>query len=295
MTSELETVAGRLRRDGFALPFPAFSKADAASLLEDYNRACEIADRHPILGAVHTVFKPHMIWQWADAIAHCDTILDVVQEALGEDILIWSMDVFKRTPTSAAALDGPPRRSDEIAPTGLDWHQDSHYLGLEPLGDIMRVWLALTPATLENGTMRYLRASHAKGNLPHLRPDPTVGFAHRGPCIDMAVDANDIVPVCLEPGEFAIHDIRTAHDSGANKTDRARVSVTVTYISSRVRAPRRLSAMPARGCRNRDQAFELEARPSSDLAPGAINAFFNALNARINHMRAEGVPDFAGL
>lgn len=295
MNRELATVTGRIRTDGFAMPFSAFSRADATSLLEDYNRTCKIANQYPMLGAVHTVFKPHMIWKWADEIAHCDTMLDVVQEVLGEDILIWSMDVFRRTPEAAVALDVAPKRSDEIAPTGLNWHQDSLYLGLEPLSEIVRVWLALTPATLENGTMRYLRGSQANGTLPHIHPDPAARFAHRGPCIDIEVPEKDIVPVQLGPGEFAIHDIRTAHDSGANKTGRARVSVTVTYISGRVRAPRRLSAMPARGCHNKGQAFEFEARPSSDLDPASVDAFLNALNARINHMRAEGVPDFAGL
>ncbi len=279
--------------DGFAFPFVAFLECEANSLLKAYEATALIASRDLVLASLHTVLKPHLIWLWADAIANHPPILDVVEEVLGPDILIWSMDIFRREPSRGADLHKCPDRSDQIAPIGLDWHQDSLYLGLHPNDEVVRVWLALTSTMPENGTMRYLRGSHRLGTCPHLPADSATGFL-RGPRVLAEIDHEAIVPVCLNPGCFSMHDIRIIHDSGANMTDASRVAVSITYISARVKPSVRCSAMPVRGCEG-GLAFDRETRPVRDLAPQAVNGFVQALRARIEHMRAEGVPDILNI
>ena len=284
-------VSERLARDGFVMPFTAFTEEETSALADAYNDSRTIAARDPLLAAVHTVFKPHLIWRWADTIVHHPRILDVVEAVLGHDILVWQMDVFRRDPHVTVSDEGrPPERSDEIASTGLDWHQDSLYLGLEPVEGVVRVWLALTETTIENGTMRYLRGSHRLGTRPHQYPDSHAGFAARGPRVELQIDDKEIVPVCLGPGDFAMHDIRIVHDSGPNRTDRTRVAVSITYVSAHIRATRRCSAMLARGCM--PLTFDGETRPPADLDAESLTAFMRALQSRVEHMRAEGVPGF---
>ena len=48
------------------------------------------------------------------------------------------------------------------------WHQDMAYFGWSPPERIVGVWIALDPATAENGCMRVIPGTHREGPVPHV-------------------------------------------------------------------------------------------------------------------------------
>ena len=74
---------------------------------------------------------PYLILPWAARMARDPRILDVVEDLIGPDILIWTSTFFIKEPGS---------------PMVAAWHQDATYYGLDPVEPIA-VWLALTEAS----------------------------------------------------------------------------------------------------------------------------------------------------
>lgn len=285
-------IKSSIEDEGFCFPLRAFTEQESAEISQQYQQFVLNVQSDPLLARLHSVFKPHLIAMWADRIAHHPRILDAVEVVLGPELLVWSMDVFRRPAANRLASDATDNQdSDEmVAPKGLDWHQDSLYMDFEPLEKVVRVWLALTPTTLANGTMRYLRGSHRRGRVSHTVTGAEQQYLERGPTVHSDVDESNVVPVILSPGEFAIHDIRTVHDSGVNESSEDRVAVSVTYLSSVVQTNRSDSAMVARG-QVADSTFTLERRPAYDLSPGSYEAFVKAIHIRLQHMQSDGVFD----
>jgi len=60
------------------------------------------------------------------------------------------------------ALMKPPHRGAE-----KPWHQDNAYFDWTPLDGVLGVWIALDPATVENGCMQIAPGSHRAGAAPH--------------------------------------------------------------------------------------------------------------------------------
>ena len=60
------------------------------------------------------------------------------------------------------ALMKPPHRGAE-----KPWHQDNAYFDWTPLEGVVGVWIALDPATVENGCMQIVPGSHRQGPTPH--------------------------------------------------------------------------------------------------------------------------------
>lgn len=277
----------RFGERGFSFPCTAFSPHEAAEVLRGLREYREKLRAFPSLKVLDGAFKSYLLTPWLDRIVHRAAILDVVERLLGHDLLAWSVDVFVRS--AAPSLHDPARDTEDelgsVAPRGLTWHQDSPYLGLDPLDGIMRVWVALTSTTLQNGTMRYLPGSHLRGEREHAYTEQEPADALRGQRVCLDIDETTAVPVVLSPGEFSLHDIRTIHDSGENLTSLDRICVAVTYITPEVK-PRgmRDSAMLVRG-NDTHGYYELEPRPSAELEPRAIEAYLTALGVRLSRLR----------
>lgn len=141
-------------------------------------------------------------------------LLDMVSQLIGEDFLNWGSSLF-----------GKPARNGLPTP----WHQDGSYWPIRPLATCS-VWIALDPATPENGCMRYLPGSHAaRAMLPHKVAKDGAKTLERELALDpaMAASARDLV---LEPGQFALFDVYMAHGSRENRSDRRRAGVVFRYM-----------------------------------------------------------------
>jgi non-heme Fe2+,alpha-ketoglutarate-dependent halogenase len=259
-----------LAADGFVFPFRALDADDSSAYrrrLEAYDS--EMVDRGGAWKAFRHFPKVHLVADWADELIRHPRILDTVERLLGPDLLVWSTAIFVR-----------PANSGDV----LAWHQDALHYGLRGFEDgAVRVWLALTPTTMANGTMRFARGTHLEGIVAHKTDADRDTVRARGLEVDIEVDESRTVPVLLQAGQFSIHHLAVAHCSGPNSTLDARVNFAIDYFAPSVQpvgGPDR--AMLVRGT-DTHHHFELEERlPLGD--PAATAHFKQSVAMRVRRL-----------
>ena len=129
--------------DGFVFPVSIMSAGQAQ---QHCQRLVELEAEH---GAMHYRVKPYLVSTAAHQVATNPPLLDAVESIIGPDILLW---------------DGSYVIKEACDDRYVSWHQDLTYWGLEMQSDydLVSVWVALTPATQENGCMRFVRGSHTQ-------------------------------------------------------------------------------------------------------------------------------------
>jgi phytanoyl-CoA hydroxylase len=113
------------------------------------------------------------------------------------------------------------------------WHQDMAYFGWSPPERIVGVWIALDPATAENGCMQVIPGTHRAGPVPHV---------HARDCQipDERVAADRAVLVPLPPGGALFFTSLLHHGTPPNRTPHRRWAVQFHYVGESVRAIDRL-------------------------------------------------------
>ena len=143
------------------------------------------------------------------------TFLDIVEQLIGPDIILWASTVFGK----------PPREGLEVP-----WHQDGQYWPIRPRATVT-MWIALDDATVENGCMRVIPGTHRMGDFSHEvsdREDLVLNNVLDDPRLDLAT-ARDVV---LEAGQFSLHDIGIVHGSQPNRSARRRAGFAIRYMPS---------------------------------------------------------------
>lgn len=136
------------------------------------------------------------------ALAMHPDILDLVEQVIGPDVILWGCHVFCK-----------PAEEGYETP----WHQDGHYWPIRPLANCT-VWVALEPSTRENGCLRVIPGSQAAKQLhPHLHEDRT-DLTLNQRMADGSFDESDAVDIELEPGQMSMHDIYMIHGAQANRS-----------------------------------------------------------------------------
>jgi non-haem Fe2+, alpha-ketoglutarate-dependent halogenase len=209
------------RRDGCLFPVEVLSPVEVLEYHDALTRHLVLCARvGGLVGVASHGPKIHLLWPWADRLVRHPRLLRLAQDILGPDVLIWNTSIFVKEPGGTA----------DIA-----LHQDAVSYDLERCeGRAFRVWLALTPTTVENGTMRFAVGSHRGGVLPHRRARDDSGQA-RGDEVASEVPATDIRDVLLRAGQCSVHDPLVVHGSGLNRTDTPRVTFAVDYLATCVR------------------------------------------------------------
>ncbi len=237
-------------RDGVVFPLRVLEVHEAQQCLAGLERIeGERAGRlPPSLNA-----KPHLLIPWAWDVVHDARILDAVEDLLGPDILCWATSFIVKN-----ARDG----------RYVAWHQDATYWGLSS-PKAVTVWIALTPATKQNGCVRFLPGTH-RAARPHADTRDRMNLLGRRESVAEAVDESRALDAELTPGEASLHDALILHGSNANRTEGRRVGFSLRYIPACVRhtGPGRNSATLVRG---RDLGhFDLEERPEGEFHPAAV-------------------------
>lgn len=119
------------------------------------------------------------------SLATTPTILEVVSDLLGPDVLIWKSQLWIKEAGSGSHV---------------GWHQDSRYWGLTPIQSC-NVWLAITDVEQANGPMEFLSGSH-RAPLPTVDTYQPENLLTRGQAIDFGgggggPDPNLVVPDLL--------------------------------------------------------------------------------------------------
>ena len=161
----------------------------------------------------------------------------------------------------------------------MSWHQDLNYWGLDT-DDLITVWLALSPATLESGCMRVLPQSHRGDMMPHEDKFEADNLLTRGQEISVEVDDAKTVAMPLAPGEMSLHNGRLAHASGPNGSTDRRIGLSLHYMPTNTRQiiGDWDSAALARG-EDRYGHFTHTPRPKQDFDPEVVPFHEKATNA----------------
>lgn len=203
----------RYERDGIAFPISVFSTVEVSR----FRSGLELILENCSNCSVKRLDTLHLFYDWAHRLVTNATLLDAVEEVLGNDILVYGTLVFYK----------PPRDSSYAS-----WHQDSFYSGLH-LSPSTSAWIALTPSHPGNGCMRAVPGSHVLGPLDHdtIRDDPNL-LNRRGERVIMTVDESRVLDVVLQPGEMSLHQSTIVHGSSSNTSDEPRIGFIVRFVTS---------------------------------------------------------------
>ncbi len=255
-----ETAVTQYHRDGYYFPVQILDDEQAAAkrtLLENF----EGTQGKPIGGAQRS--KSHLLFKWVDDLMRHSKMLDAVEDLIGPDILCWNTLFWIKEAGSESFV---------------SWHQDLRYWGLDT-SDLVSVWLALSPATLESGCMRVLPRSHKGDLLPHKDEYKSDNLLTRGQEIAVEVDEAEAVAMPLKPGQISLHNVRLAHASGLNRSTDRRIGLSLHYMptSTKQILGEWDSAALVRG-EDRFGHFHLTPRPARDLDTAAVQFHEKATN-----------------
>lgn len=201
------------RGDGFVFPLKVFSKDEVSSFRSELELIANGRDED----SMKRLDRLHLFFDWAYRLVTQETLLNAIEDILGEDILVYGTLVFYK----------PPHDSSYAS-----WHQDSVYSGLH-LSPSTSAWIALTPSHQANGCMRVIAGSHKLGSLNHVNvSDPNL-LNRRGERIDTAVDESQAVDIVLRPGEMSLHHSNIVHGSNPNTSAEPRIGFIVRFVTNR--------------------------------------------------------------
>ena len=118
------------------------------------------------------------------------------------------------------------------------WHQDLGYFHIEGT-QVCTTWCPLDPVDADSGAVRFAVGSHRTGAF--YRPnffvsDEPIPGTEGDVVPDVEAAGFEIVSFDLEPGDITVHDARTLHSSGPNRTtDRRRRAISVRYCGDDAR------------------------------------------------------------
>jgi non-heme Fe2+,alpha-ketoglutarate-dependent halogenase len=243
------------RYDGYLFPFAALSSEEVGE--------CNLglARYEAWLGG--PVNKADRRWRsaayvmlpWADALVRHAKVLDIVEDLIGPDILVYTVTFFIKEAES---------------PTFAAWHQDATYFGLDP-HEHVTAWVALSDASAEAGCMEVVSAKGEPRQLRHA----ALGLKHSinggGQAIVEQFDEAGGTMMGLPAGSFSLHHTLCRHRSAPNRARHRRVGLGISYIPAHCRLTGSVR-MCARLVRGRDTGghFELIPGPEGELHPAAL-------------------------
>ena len=272
MSSQIRGLSERYAETGCAYPIDILSRSEAA----EYRARIEEAERHPRGDRPFPYLKPYLALTVINELVRLPAVLDVVEEIIGPDILVWDGALIVKEPH---------------APGKFTWHQDLTYWGLRPKEGVVSTWLALSPSTAKSGCVKMMTGTHTLEILPHRDTFGADNMLSRGQEVAAEIDESQAVDVVLEPGQMSIHHPHLFHRSAPNLSDDRRIGMNVQYIAPHVKqvVGKSDSAMLVRG-RDRVGNFEVEAPPVSDFAPESMTQLA-AVNERRREYLFQGVED----
>jgi ectoine hydroxylase-related dioxygenase (phytanoyl-CoA dioxygenase family) len=149
------------------------------------------------------------------AFAQTTQILDLVEDLVGPDIILWGTHLFHKAPKSGGRV---------------NWHRDAANYPINPLAT-PNVWIAVTPSTVDNGCVKFIPGSHAtrqKGR--HVAKDDVDPEAMIALTLEEEFDESTAVAMELEPGQLYISDPFIIHGSDPNTSPQPRTGLSLRYF-----------------------------------------------------------------
>ena len=151
--------------------------------------------------------------EWLEFATQPD-ILDIAEQLIGEDIILWGTTIF-----------GKPARIGKATP----WHQDGDYYPIRPL-ETLTVWIALDDADQDNGCMRFIPGSHRARTTfsHHWEEDDSLTINQV--CDPHHFDESRAYDLVLQAGQMSFHDVYMIHGSRANVSGRRRAAFVIRLM-----------------------------------------------------------------
>ncbi|MFK7792103.1 MAG: phytanoyl-CoA dioxygenase family protein [Devosiaceae bacterium] len=196
---------------GFITGLQAFSEDGASKNLDYFDTL--LAQAGPDGGYAVNCFQARLKGVWD--LCTNPVILDHVEDIIGPNIICWASHFFAKLP-------GDPKT--------VPWHQDAGFWSLSPARTVT-VWLAIDATDEDNSAMRFLPATHDKGELAWRA-------AGDGNVLNKELVGTDAMGAPfsnnLNAGEFSMHADMLAHGSLPNRSDRRRCGLTIRYCPPEV-------------------------------------------------------------
>jgi hypothetical protein len=210
----------------------------------------------------YCVTAPH-IWHTV----HCgEPILAMARHFLGGDIVLKFNSVFVK-----------PARTGSATP----WHQDN---GLWRDGETepFNFWMALDPATRENGCLQFVPGSHKGDIIDHLLYEDSIHAELPRDLVAETIAQQPVEHIELEPGDIISWHSSAWHYSPVNKSNKGRIGIAGVYTNPEIISRRRRGwpqykwvAQDGETC----TTFPPEPYPLDESAPNNAAVPFERMNA----------------
>ena len=206
-------------RNGFVVPKFRLDNSDLEKL---QNATLELMQTYPHIPTEGLV-SPHIFYAGSNRpdihskfleICKLTPLLDIVDQLIGRDIIVWGSRIFSKAPQTGRAT---------------PWHQDGEYWPIRPLATAT-VWIAIDESNEDNGCLKILTGSNrAKTLLTHQ------SLSGKGAALDKEIkpeliESKNVVSVPLQPGQMVIFDVFTAHGASPNLSDQRRAGFAIRYM-----------------------------------------------------------------
>ena len=209
----LDGIGDVYTRDGFVFPIDVVSAEEAEQVRADLEAAeAELANDARRLAVLRAY--PDRVLPSFDALIRNPRLIEAAAQVLGPDLMVWSSGLFIKE-----------ARSPKI----VSWHQDLTYWGLDDAEETT-CWVALSPATVASGCMKFVPGSHTRQLVKHVDTFDENNLLTRGQEIAVEVNEADGVDVVLATGQASMHHGHLFHASGPNTTGDRRIGAAIRYI-----------------------------------------------------------------
>ncbi len=221
------------RYNGFLSPFTALTPPETTACLAGLERFERFIGLPVPKADMHWRSLTHACLPFYADLVRNPRILDVVEDLIGPDILVWTSTFFIKEANS---------------PTFAAWHQDSTYFGLAPYEQVT-AWVALTDASEQAGCIEVLSAHGKPRQMRHVPKRLANSINRTGQTITEPLDDSAASAMPLKAGQFSLHHTLCVHRSAPNNTPHRRIGLGINYIPAHVRSTgsRRMPAMLVRG------------------------------------------------
>jgi ectoine hydroxylase-related dioxygenase (phytanoyl-CoA dioxygenase family) len=209
----------RFERDGYLLVDELFTAAEVEKMLQAIAGGDRVARTTRAVGDGEGKKAKLAIWHelgediWS-AVSTCPRIVNHVRILLKEEASFFHGKVMLKEAMSGGAW---------------EWHQDYGYWYNQGFlfPHLISAFVALDPATQENGCLMVLKGSHKLGRLDHGRVGDQTGADPQR--IGQIEDQFELVHCEMKPGSVLFFHSNLLHSSQANLSEKDRRSFIICY------------------------------------------------------------------
>ena len=214
--------------------------------------------------------KANVLCPWVDELARREIILDVIEDLLGPDIVLWGCS-FRIKPADGR--------------TFAEWHQDSWVAALKPF--FCSATLAFSEYTQANGCLSVIPGSHRWGDLPMHDTGDEDSILTRPYMVTSDFDESTTVDVLLRPGEMTVQHDHAIHGSRPNRSGARRIGMLASFAPTHSRndSEQRESTVLVRGA-DAYGYFEGDPVPAEEMSPAALAAWEGSAGVYLDNYQA---------